>query len=191
MVLLILAVIWAAVLLPPASRSGARTGPATRSPASAASSASSSAQPPASARRPIRRAPRPSPRAPPQFARPDPATPPRYSSPPPAHVAPRPGGAAVTSSSPCWERSSSRSLPRCSWAARCWGLHLAVHALFVGYVALLVYMQHQAAERDMKVRFLHERRPARAVEPGGSAPLGEQLAIPPGPGRCRRADRPR
>ncbi len=46
-----------------------------------------------------------------------------------------------------------------------WALHLAVLALFVGYLALLIYMQHQAAEREMKVHFLHERRPARAVDP--------------------------
>jgi hypothetical protein len=35
-----------------------------------------------------------------------------------------------------------------------WGLHLVLDALFVAYVALLVRMRNQAAEREMKVRFL-------------------------------------
>ena len=34
------------------------------------------------------------------------------------------------------------------------GLHLVLDALFVGYVALLLRMRNQAAEREMKVHFL-------------------------------------
>jgi hypothetical protein len=42
-----------------------------------------------------------------------------------------------------------------------WVVHVLVDMMFVTYVALLVHMRNQAAERDMKVRFL----PARAPEP--------------------------
>jgi hypothetical protein len=42
-----------------------------------------------------------------------------------------------------------------------WVVHLLVDFLFVTYVALLVHMRNQAAEREMKVRFL----PGRAPEP--------------------------
>lgn len=41
-----------------------------------------------------------------------------------------------------------------------WGLHLVLDALFVAYVALLVRMRNQAAEREMKVRFLPHAAPA-------------------------------
>lgn len=40
-----------------------------------------------------------------------------------------------------------------------WGLHLVLDALFIGYVVLLVRMRNVAAERDMKVRFM-PRTPA-------------------------------
>jgi hypothetical protein len=47
------------------------------------------------------------------------------------------------------------------------GLHLVLDALFVAYVALLVRMRNQAAEREMKVRFLphatHAPEPAFAL----------------------------
>jgi hypothetical protein len=43
------------------------------------------------------------------------------------------------------------------------GLHLVLDALFVVYVALLVRMRNQAAEREMKVRFLPHT--ASAPEP--------------------------
>jgi hypothetical protein len=43
------------------------------------------------------------------------------------------------------------------------GLHLVLDALFVAYVALLVRMRNQAAEREMKVRFLPHA--AAAPEP--------------------------
>jgi hypothetical protein len=43
------------------------------------------------------------------------------------------------------------------------GLHLVLDALFVAYVALLVRMRNQAAEREMKVRFLPQS--AHAPEP--------------------------
>ena len=46
-----------------------------------------------------------------------------------------------------------------------WVVHLLVDAMFVAYVALLVHMRNQAAERDMKVRFLPQRLPARSAEP--------------------------
>ena len=45
-----------------------------------------------------------------------------------------------------------------------WVVHLLVDALFVAYVGLLVHMRNQAAEKEMKVRFL----PGRQAEP---APL--------------------
>jgi hypothetical protein len=41
-----------------------------------------------------------------------------------------------------------------------WGLHLVLDALFVAYVALLVRMRNLAAEREMKVRFLPHAAPA-------------------------------
>ena len=40
------------------------------------------------------------------------------------------------------------------------GLNLVLDALFVAYVALLVRMRNQAAEREMKVRFLPHTAPA-------------------------------
>jgi len=46
-----------------------------------------------------------------------------------------------------------------------WVVHLLVDAMFVTYVALLVHMRNQAAEREMKVRFLPQRLPARTPEP--------------------------
>ena len=46
-----------------------------------------------------------------------------------------------------------------------WVVHLLVDAMFVTYVSLLVHMRNQAAERDMKVRFLPGRLPGRAPEP--------------------------
>ena len=42
-----------------------------------------------------------------------------------------------------------------------WVVHVLVDVMFVTYVALLVHMRNQAAEREMKVRFL----PGRAPEP--------------------------
>ena len=45
-----------------------------------------------------------------------------------------------------------------------WVVHLLVDGMFVTYVALLVHMRNQAAERDMKVRFLPgTRRPEPAT----------------------------
>jgi hypothetical protein len=35
-----------------------------------------------------------------------------------------------------------------------WAVHVVIDLLFVGYVALLVYLRNLAAEREMKVRFL-------------------------------------
>jgi hypothetical protein len=35
-----------------------------------------------------------------------------------------------------------------------WGLHLLLDALFAGYVALLVHMRNMAAEQEMRVRFI-------------------------------------
>ena len=46
-----------------------------------------------------------------------------------------------------------------------WVVHLLVDAMFVTYVALLVHMRNQAAERDMKVRFLPQGLQARTPEP--------------------------
>jgi hypothetical protein len=42
-----------------------------------------------------------------------------------------------------------------------WVVHVLVDFMFVTYVALLVHMRNQAAERDMKVRFLPGRLPGR------------------------------
>ena len=44
-----------------------------------------------------------------------------------------------------------------------WMLHLAVDVAFLGYVGLLVKLQQEAAEKDLKVRFL-EPTPLRSVE---------------------------
>jgi len=46
-----------------------------------------------------------------------------------------------------------------------WVVHLLVDLLFVGYVALLVQMRNQAAEREMKVRFFPGQMQARRPEP--------------------------
>ena len=45
-----------------------------------------------------------------------------------------------------------------------WLVHVVLDVLFVAYVALLVYMRNLAAERDMKVRFLPTAAP-RSPEP--------------------------
>jgi hypothetical protein len=44
-----------------------------------------------------------------------------------------------------------------------WVVHVLFDAMFAGYVGLLVHMRNEAAEREMKVRFLP--RPARRPEP--------------------------
>ncbi len=48
-----------------------------------------------------------------------------------------------------------------------WGAHLLIDAAFVGYVAMLVRIRNLAAEREMKLRFLPgaavQREPALAV----------------------------
>jgi hypothetical protein len=44
-----------------------------------------------------------------------------------------------------------------------WMLHLAIDAAFFGYVGLLVKMQQETAEKDLKVRFL-EPAPQRSFE---------------------------
>jgi hypothetical protein len=46
-----------------------------------------------------------------------------------------------------------------------WVVHVLVDAMFVTYVALLVHMRNQAAEREMKVRFLPQHLGARTPEP--------------------------
>src|SRR5205807_3051539 len=46
-----------------------------------------------------------------------------------------------------------------------WVVHLLVDAMFVTYVSLLVHMRNQAAERDMKVRFLPGHLSGRSPEP--------------------------
>ena len=44
-----------------------------------------------------------------------------------------------------------------------WVVHLLVDFMFVTYVAALVHMRNQAAEREMKVRFLPGRTPEPAA----------------------------
>jgi hypothetical protein len=44
-------------------------------------------------------------------------------------------------------------------------VHLLVDFMFVAYVALLVHMRNQAAEREMKVHFLPGQLAARRPEP--------------------------
>jgi hypothetical protein len=44
-----------------------------------------------------------------------------------------------------------------------WMLHLVIDAAFLGYVGLLVKMQQEATEKDLKVRFL-EPAPQRSFE---------------------------
>ena len=46
-----------------------------------------------------------------------------------------------------------------------WVVHLIVDFLFVAYVAMLVHMRNQAAERDMKVRFLPGHLSTHRPEP--------------------------
>jgi hypothetical protein len=46
-----------------------------------------------------------------------------------------------------------------------WTIHVVVDVLFAGYVGMLLKIQQQAAEREAKVRYLPERRPAQVVEP--------------------------
>ena len=46
-----------------------------------------------------------------------------------------------------------------------WVVHLLVDAMFVSYVAMLVHVRNQAAERDMKVRFLPQHLSTRTPEP--------------------------
>jgi hypothetical protein len=46
-----------------------------------------------------------------------------------------------------------------------WGLHVLVDLAFVGYVFMLVKVQQQAAEREMKLRYLPEARASRRPEP--------------------------
>lgn len=41
-----------------------------------------------------------------------------------------------------------------------WGVHLVLDVLFVGYVVLLIRMRNIAAERDLKVRYLPRAVPA-------------------------------
>ncbi len=45
-----------------------------------------------------------------------------------------------------------------------WMLHLAIDAAFVGYVALLVKLQQESAEKELKVRYLQPNQ-RRAPEP--------------------------
>ena len=46
-----------------------------------------------------------------------------------------------------------------------WVVHVLVDAMFVTYVSLLVHMRNQAAEREMKVRFLPQHLGTRTPEP--------------------------
>ena len=46
-----------------------------------------------------------------------------------------------------------------------WVVHLLVDFMFVTYVAALVHMRNQAAEREMKVRFLPQHLGTRSPEP--------------------------
>ncbi len=45
-----------------------------------------------------------------------------------------------------------------------WMLHLLIDAAFIGYVALLVKLQQEAAEKEIKVRFLEPAPALRSVE---------------------------
>ncbi len=165
MVLLILAVIWAAVLLPPALQSRRENRPGDSIASFRSQLRVLERTTPGFGPRPIRRAPRSS--APQAL---------------PVRQTRVTGHAPVARSAAYARRAEARRRRRdifvtllgavaLTLAAALvmggpvWGLHFAVLALFVGYVALLIYMQHQVAEREMKVRFLHERRPARAVDP--------------------------
>jgi hypothetical protein len=46
-----------------------------------------------------------------------------------------------------------------------WGLHVVLDLLFAGYVALLVRMRNAAAEQEMKLRFIPGAAPSAAPEP--------------------------
>jgi hypothetical protein len=45
-----------------------------------------------------------------------------------------------------------------------WTLHLAVLVLFAGYVGMLLKLQQQSAERDTKVRYMPQAQGARTAE---------------------------
>jgi len=49
-----------------------------------------------------------------------------------------------------------------------WGLHLVLDLLFAGYVAMLVRMRNMAAERELKLRF---------IPPAGATPEPALLAL--------------
>jgi len=44
-----------------------------------------------------------------------------------------------------------------------WAVHVVLDVLFVGYVAALIYLRNLAAEREMKVRFLPPAAPEPAL----------------------------
>ncbi len=44
-----------------------------------------------------------------------------------------------------------------------WAVHVVLDVLFAGYVAALIYLRNLAAERDMKVRFLPPAAPEPAL----------------------------
>ena len=46
-----------------------------------------------------------------------------------------------------------------------WAVHVVIDLLFAAYVAALVYVRNQAAEREMKLSFLPPPRATRPVEP--------------------------
>jgi hypothetical protein len=46
-----------------------------------------------------------------------------------------------------------------------WGLHAIVDVLFVGYVGMLIKLQQQASEREMKLRYLPTAPRTRQSEP--------------------------
>lgn len=60
-------------------------------------------------------------------------------------------------------------------------LHIAIDVLLGAFVALLVRQQRLAEERSMKVRYLAEARPARRQAPARSAPA--QLGLRPAAAR--------
>ena len=168
--LLILAALWAAVLIPPAMRARAeaspadsivsfrrqlrvlqRTGPTGGSATISRSAGGRAAAP----------APAPAPAAAPRLA-------------PVRHLAPATAAGSVRPALARGGRAQKRrrdvffalltamvgSLLLALLGQRLmWGLHLVLDVLFVAYVGLLIRMRNLAAEREMKLRFLPGTRP--------------------------------
>ena len=167
MVLVILAVIWAAVLLPPYLQNRSESRPADsistfRNQLSVLERRSTDASSPGYDARP-----RPRHDAPPRRLRPGRSG--------PASPGWTPRSAAATSSSRCWPPPASPWSSASSCPRSCC-LHLVIDVLLGAYVALLVRQRRLAEERAMKVRYL---RPPAGRPPSAAAGRSSRCAARP------------